>query len=431
MMGKQNNDGPKLFYVGVDIERRIPPDHPLRRVLQAVDFGFVRPLVAPLYGYNGHVSLDPVVVLKLLFLCFFENVRSERELMRQLPMRLDWMWFCGMDLENTPPDHSVLSKARKRWGEAVFERVFEQVVGLCQQAGLLEGRTVHADSTQLKAHASMEARVSRKLWEQLEAGSSETPRVHPSPTDDDEDHPEPHGGSTPEPKSETQGRGASDSSKTLTALKVNQRLVSSVDPDAAVSTRRPGNPKLGYRDHRLVDDRQGVILATVATAADRDDGAMLGELLQRQHRYTQITPQEVVGDSMYGTQENYRMLGEAKIKAYLKKRRGKDSPKVSWLELLPAGCRPRRALYLLHRRQIRAEGSFAEAHERMNHRRCRWRRRWRVQIQCYLVATVQNLKKLIQVRYQPRTAAMQNVMGFIDPVLFFIKALRALMISQI
>ncbi|HTV49487.1 MAG TPA: transposase, partial [Phycisphaerae bacterium] len=89
------------------------------------------------------------------------------------------------------------------------------------------------------------------------------------------------------------------------------------------------------------------------------------------------------------------------------------------------GCRPGRALYLLHRRQIRAEGSFAEAHQRMNHRRCRWRRLWRVQIQCYLVATVQNLKKLIQIRYQPRAAMMQKVMRFIDPMLFFIDALLA------
>jgi len=82
------------------------------------------------------------------------------------------------------------------------------------------------------------------------------------------------------------------------------------------------------------------------------------------------------------------------VKAYLKKRRGKDSPKASWLELLPADCSRGRALELLGRRKSRAEGSFAEAHVRMNHRRCRWRRRWRVQIQCYLVAAVQNIKRL-------------------------------------
>jgi transposase len=430
MMGRQNKKGPKLFYVGVDIEERIPPDHPLRRVLQVVDFGFVRPLVAPLYGYNGHVSLDPAVVLKLLFLCFFENVRSERELMRQLPMRLDWLWFCGMDWDSVPPDHSVLSKARKRWGEGTFERVFEQVVQLCQQAGLLEGRTVHADSTQLQAQTSLEKRVSRKLWEQLEAGLPDTPKVPASPDDDDEGENAQHPGGS-ESRSESVAQDSNASSINVTAMKVNERLVSPVDPDAAVSTRRPGNPKLGYRDHRLVDERHGVILATVATAADRDDGAMLGTLLERQQGYTRITPQEVVGDSMYGTQENYRMLGEANIKAYLKKRRGKDSPKVSWLKLLPAGCRPGRASYLMHRRQIRAEGSFAEAHQRMNHRHCRWRRLWRVQIQCYLVATVQNLKKLIQVRYRPRAAMIQKVMRFLDPTLFFIDALLTPMTARI
>ena len=99
-MGKPRRREPKLFYAGVDLdlESRVPPDHPLRRVEAAVDFSFVRPLVAPLYGYNGNESLDPALALRLMFLCFFENVRSERELMRQLPLRLDWLWFCGMDL---------------------------------------------------------------------------------------------------------------------------------------------------------------------------------------------------------------------------------------------------------------------------------------------------------------------------------------------
>ena len=131
-MGKPRTREPKLFYAGVDLDpgSRVPADHPLRRVEAAVDFSFVRPLVAPLYGYNGNESLDPALVLRLMFLCFYENVRSERELMRQLPLRLDWLWFCGMDLGDEAPDHSVLSKARRRWGERVFEQVFERVLGL-------------------------------------------------------------------------------------------------------------------------------------------------------------------------------------------------------------------------------------------------------------------------------------------------------------
>ena len=63
--------------------------------------------------------------LKLYFLLFYENVASERALMAQLPLRLDWLWFCGYDLDEPTPDHSVLSKARRRWGREAFAEFFE------------------------------------------------------------------------------------------------------------------------------------------------------------------------------------------------------------------------------------------------------------------------------------------------------------------
>src|SRR5436190_20846960 len=124
MMGKPKTLEPKLFYAGaaVDLAARVPAGHRLRRVLAAVGFAFVRPLVAPLYGYNGNASVDPAVALKLMFLSFFEGVRSEREMMADLPLRPDWLWFCGTDVDEAAPDHSVLSKARRRGGLGTFER---------------------------------------------------------------------------------------------------------------------------------------------------------------------------------------------------------------------------------------------------------------------------------------------------------------------
>ena len=68
------------FSYGVDLERRVRPDHPLRRVETLVDFTFARAAVAHTYGDNGNVSVDPVVWLKRMFPLFHENVRSEREL---------------------------------------------------------------------------------------------------------------------------------------------------------------------------------------------------------------------------------------------------------------------------------------------------------------------------------------------------------------
>jgi transposase len=56
----------------------------------------------------------------MMLLLFLDNVRSERELMRIIPERLDYMWFLGYGLDDTIPNHSVLSKARKRWGQEVL-----------------------------------------------------------------------------------------------------------------------------------------------------------------------------------------------------------------------------------------------------------------------------------------------------------------------
>jgi IS5 family transposase len=65
-----------------------------------------------------------------MLLLVFCNVRSERELLATLPERIDWLWFIDFDLDDDIPDHSVLSKARSRWGTATFKHSFERIV--CQ-----------------------------------------------------------------------------------------------------------------------------------------------------------------------------------------------------------------------------------------------------------------------------------------------------------
>jgi hypothetical protein len=72
MMGR--HEGQKeLFNYGVDLDRRVRSDHPLRAIRAAVDFSFVRQEVAGCYGYNGNQSIDPEVILKLMFLLFCDT----------------------------------------------------------------------------------------------------------------------------------------------------------------------------------------------------------------------------------------------------------------------------------------------------------------------------------------------------------------------
>jgi transposase len=135
MMG-QHEEQKELFSYGVDLDRRVRAEHPLRRVQAMIDFTFARAAVPHTCGENGNVSVDPVVLLKLIFLLFHENVHSERELVRRLPERLDWLWFLGYGLADESPHHSVLSKARARWGGELFEELFARTVRQCTEAGL-------------------------------------------------------------------------------------------------------------------------------------------------------------------------------------------------------------------------------------------------------------------------------------------------------
>src|SRR5437764_6852997 len=125
MMGtKPSTRQPALFSYHIDLEQRVSADHLLRRVNAVLDLSFVVPAVRHFYGRSGNVSLDPQVILKMMVLLFLYNVPSERELMEQIEVRLDFLWFLDFDLDTSIPDHSVLSKARARWGEEIFQKLF-------------------------------------------------------------------------------------------------------------------------------------------------------------------------------------------------------------------------------------------------------------------------------------------------------------------
>jgi transposase len=154
MMGEQEGFQPKLFYHQINLEQRVPKDHLLRKIQEKIDFDFIYGEVRDTYGDNGNVSIPPPVILKMILLLTLYNVRSERELMDTLPLRLDWLWFLGYDLDSEVPNYSVLSKARSRWGVEAFRHFFERIVWQCVEAGLVDGRKIFIDSSLVDADAS-------------------------------------------------------------------------------------------------------------------------------------------------------------------------------------------------------------------------------------------------------------------------------------
>ena len=289
MMGVQEAVQPKLFYAGIDLEKRVRSNHPLRAMAGAIDFDFVYREVAGLYGVKGNVSVPPPVILKLMVLLVFYNVRSERELMATVPERLDWLWFLGFDLDSETPDHSVLSKARRRWGVGVFRSLFERIVVQCVSAGLVDGSKIFMDKSLIEADASNNSVVdTRSLKGQLSAGYRELERRLTEIGADEDDGRRP----------------------------VNRRYISSTDPDAAI-VGGGGKPKLLYGVHRAVDVRAEVITATEVTRGDVNEAHRLVGLSEAHRLTTGRRAEVVVADSKYGTIDNYLACHDRGMAAHI------------------------------------------------------------------------------------------------------------------
>ena len=151
MMGEQKSE-PQLFNYAVNLEKRVRANHPQRQVKAVIDFSFEREEVAHCYGRNGNDSVPPEVILKMMFLLFFDDIKSERELMEMIGERLDYLWFLDYGLDEKIPDHSVLSKARACWGKEVFESLFVRTVSQCVEAGLVDGSKLHVDASLVPLH---------------------------------------------------------------------------------------------------------------------------------------------------------------------------------------------------------------------------------------------------------------------------------------
>ena len=283
MMGKPPPPQDKLFYYNLNLEERIPPEHPLRKIKAVVDFEFVSAKVESLYGTKGNVSVPPPVILKLMFLLFYDNVASERELMKTLPMRLDWLWFLDYDLDSQIPDHSVLSKARRRWGEKAFEEFFQRIVWQCVEAGLVDGTKIFCDSSLVDADASntsvMERQSFIRFWKQKYG--------------------------------EFERRFFVDEGQSV------PKHVSTTDPEASVVRKGKGKPKVRYAEHRAVDSRHGVITATLSTPGAVNEAHKLTDLLDGHHKSTHRKAEVAVADSKYGTVENYLALRDRGVRGHI------------------------------------------------------------------------------------------------------------------
>jgi len=523
----------------VSLEELVPQGHFYRHLQKVLDLSFVYDLVRESYAMAGRPSIDPVVFFKLQLVMFFEDIRSERLLMRQVADRLSVRWYLGYDFGEPLPDHSSLTRIRTRYGIDVFRRFFEMIVEQCQQAGLVWGKELYADATKIQANAALssmkprfavEAHLANLFSSELEETvqtadgaslqeraacplapphdndavvfcteellavaaqtSSEASECHELPSqlhpDLDEATEADLSISNRERQDWIERLGEPARSVTHgTYRRMADFWVSTTDPDATMMNGKTGGSKLGYHTHYVVDGGKArIILAVLVTPSEVMENQPILDLLWRTRFRWKLWPRQFTGDTTYGTAEIITALEQQHIRPYVPlpdfdqrsaffgqrdfhydaQRDIYVCPNGAELHVLPSGGNEQfqqyrakasicnscslksrcttsntgrrisrhvaeeafervRAFHQTHaykkamnKRKVWVEPLFAEAKDWHGMRRFRLRRLWRVNCEALVVATGQNLKRLLQKRGWERRPFPTEAVAMVPPL---------------
>ncbi len=344
MMGKKERSFAPL--INVSLEELVPQDHFYRHLERTLDLSFVREFVQETYAGKGRPSIDPIVFFKLQLVMFFEDIRSERLLMRHAADRLSVRWYVGYDLNEPLPDHSSLTRIRERYGVEVFRRFFDKIVEQCQQAGLVWGKELYVDATKVKANASLDSLKPRFAVEAHLANlfESEPNDVH---EENDQQVRQAEASSQSAEREEVrvpmqlpaslspqeyeelsqqnvqrhdwiEQLGAQNRSVTGRCYqRIADLRVSTTDPDATIMLHKDGS-HLGYQTHYVVDGgKSRIILNVLVAPAEVMENQPMLDLLWRTRFRWKLRPRQVTGDAKYGTEDNIVGIEDQHIRAYV------------------------------------------------------------------------------------------------------------------
>jgi transposase len=316
----------------LSLEDLVPEDN-FYRLQARLDLSFVRELVGPLYAEGGRPSVDPVVFFKLQLVMFFEDIRSERQLMGVVADRVSLRWYLGYDLQEPLPDHSSLTRIRERYGLSVFRRFFERIVQECVEAGLVWGEELFFDATKVEANASMESRVPRFSAEAHLGGlfggegaartEAEDEAPGPSAESDLDTLPAASDRALRAKNAQREDWISREGKPDRTIVRNGYRRrsdyeLSPTDPDASLMQHKKGATRMGYHAHYVVDGGKArVILQALVTPADVTENQPMLDLLFRTRFRWRARVRRVTGDAKYGTKEIVAAVEKAGVRAYV------------------------------------------------------------------------------------------------------------------
>ncbi len=279
MMEREHGAQQKMLCV--TMESLMPEKHFLRDLDRLVDFSFVYDKVAPLYSNTGRRSVDPVVIVKMMLLGYLYGIDSERRLEQEVQVNIAYRWFLGIDLDEPVPDHSTFSQLRRRkfGGTNLFEEIFDEIVRICINHGLITGKLLLTDSTHVRAN------VRNDLYETVTVNDDPSAYIQKLNR-----------------QAIAEGLLPEDYEEKI-SFKQKDVKVSITDPDSGYM-HRPGKPNgFHYLSHETCDAEHGLITDVFVTPGNGSDRSVHSERVQYQIDKFGFRTEAVCADKGYDSSE--------------------------------------------------------------------------------------------------------------------------------
>lgn len=133
----------------LSLEEMVPAGHPVRTVSAVLDKVDLHPILRR-YKAGGTSSYHPRMLLKALIYAYMNNIYSSRKIEEALSQNVCFMWLCGM----SKPDHNTINRFRGDRLQKTLEPIFNEVVLLLCEEGLLNIKDLYTDGTKIEANAN-------------------------------------------------------------------------------------------------------------------------------------------------------------------------------------------------------------------------------------------------------------------------------------
>ena len=119
-------------------------------------------------AHTGRPSLTPGSYFRCLLIGYLEGIDSERGIAWRLADSISLRRFLAIELDESTPDHSTISRTRRLIDVETYREVFTWVLQLLARQGLLKAGTIAVDATTLEANAALRSIVRRDSGEAYE-----------------------------------------------------------------------------------------------------------------------------------------------------------------------------------------------------------------------------------------------------------------------